>query len=129
MANQATAYIKRPGLVPCLLGLLVVLALGSATYAHFAVLDGLGGILLPALFPDTTEYSDGYRDDAFRDLRIGSSSATATLLLGPPLEIDVCAGQEHWRYTRSRADSHYRVRQLDLENDVVVAKVSFYYVD
>ena len=55
----------------------------TMTTLHLSSLDGLDGRLLATFYGDDTEYADGYSDSGFRNVRIGSSAAEVTALLGP----------------------------------------------
>lgn len=110
-----------PGVVVCIMGVFA--------YAHFALLDGVRGLVLPIFFKDTTVYAVGYEENTFKHLRIGVNTTVVLQALGTPLQVDTCNGQQRWRYTESRSDSHYRVRQVTIENGLVVAKQSYFLVD
>ena len=100
-----------------------------ALLVHIKLPDGILGVILPVLFPDTTNYAPGFQEKAFDDICIGDDKDEVLKVLGNPLQQDVWEGLERWRFTESRADSHYRMRQITFENGIVVSKQSYYYID
>lgn len=92
-------------------------------------LDGLRGAIFQFMFPDTSVYAVGYSDGAYRKIKTGDSQETVLGLLGEPLERDVISGVERWRYAKSRADSHYRMRQVSFKDGRVISREHYYLVD
>lgn len=107
----------------------LLLASSALLFTHYALLDGVKGLVFPIVFPDSTVYAPNYKEDAFRKLSLGMSKQDVIRVLGPPLEKDTCDGLERWRYSGSSSDSHYRVRQLIFKNGHVVERTAFYLVD
>lgn len=128
MVPQAQSSRMKAVVRGILLGV-VVCVIGAFAYAHFALLDGVRGLVLPIIFKDTTVYAAGYEENTFKHLHIGVNTAAVLQALGSPLQVDECNGQQRWRYTESSSDSHYRVRQIIIENGLVVAKQSYFLVD
>jgi hypothetical protein len=62
----------------------VVCAIGAFAYAHFALLDGVRGLVLPLIFRDTTIYAVGYEQNTFKHLHIGVNTKTVLQTLGRP---------------------------------------------
>ena len=91
--------------------------------------DGILGVILPVLFPDTTNYATMFQEQAFDDICIGDDKDEVLKVLGNPLQQDMCDGLERWRYTKSGVDSHYRMRQITFDNGMVISKQSYYYID
>ena len=100
-----------------------------ALLVHIKLPDGILGVILPVLFSDTTNYAPGFQEQAFDEICIGDDKDEVLKVLGNPLQQDVRDGLERWRFTESRADSHYRMRQITFENGIVVSKQSYYYID
>jgi len=92
-------------------------------------IDGIGGIVWRVLLEEDTVWASGYSEDGFRGVRIGMKRSEVHKLLGPPIKSGQWDGQlwEHWTY--SPADTHYQIRDVVFEDDVVVRKIGEYWVD
>lgn len=106
-------------------GCVLVFGLAYSLYS----LDGIRGAIFHTIFPDTSVYAVGYSDAAYRKVRIGDAQELVRSLLGEPIERDLIVGIERWRYSRSKSDSHYRMRQISFKNGRVVSKEHYYLVD
>ena len=78
---------------------------------------------------EDTEMAAGYTDDRFRAVKLGDTEAAVRELLGDPLRYG-SRGQDSWMaYSRSPADTHYRLRQLALRGGVVTGILAELYYD
>ena len=107
----------------------LIILLVVALLVHIKLPDGILGVILPIFFPDTTNYASGFQEQAFDGICIGADKDEVLKVLGNPLQQDVWDGLERWRFTKSEADSHYRMRQITFDNGIVVSKQSYYYID
>ena len=108
---------------------------------HFYSLDGLDGWFFSGgpgdTFEDTTEYSSGYTDTAFRQVKQGMTEDKVCALLGPALDrweirdihnTNILEGIG-LRWSRSSCDGSYRVRAVNFTNGKVTKRISEFYVD
>lgn len=109
--------------------LILVFVASGFLYVHFAFLDGIRGVLLSVVFPDSTVYAPEYSEEAFRRLGLSADQQEVIRALGPPLEKDSCDALERWHYSKSASDSHYRVRLLVFKDGYVVERIAYYLVD
>ncbi len=119
---------------PRTLGGCAALIVGTLLFiSHHVSLDGIHGWFFSrtVLGGEDTEYSPGYKDRAFRAVRIGMSRDKVLELLGAPIETGEIPEEalEILRYARSPSDKSYRVRVIQIRNSVVVAKISEFYID
>ena len=114
--------------------ILLVLATFIVLSYEFLSLDGIGGIVLPLAFPDSTIYSARWSYWRYRRVREGMSAAEVMELLGPPIrqwnnDMENGKTETRFAYTGSSSDSHFRVRQIVFRDGKVVGKFHEYYVD
>lgn len=92
----------------------------------------LGELLLPLIEKHDTEYAQGYSEEVFRSLDIGSGKALVEQLLGPPLLAkEFSSGRVYWYYSRhgTRSENYFvRILVFDREGSLV-ARRSYFYVD
>ena len=81
-----------------------------------------------------TVYASGYSDIGFLRVKPGMTTEQVKSLLGTPL--DAYGNVTHhpgWemgmRWTKTAHDSHYRVRVVLFQNNIVVEKHAEFYVD
>lgn len=101
-------------------------------------IDGVKGEVLGIFLPTDTKYSENYSHKAFNQVRIGMSEKDVIKLLGEPLyrwhpyEVTNIAEKKHFvafQYSESPSDTHYRYRQIQFDNGIVVAKNGHFYID
>lgn len=110
--------------------LLVVFAVAAFLVSlHFYLLDGLQGLLLSALLDEDTVYATGYSDSDFRKIRTGMTKAEVTKLLGSPIDEFIDRGKLIQRWSKSAHNSNYRTRVIHFENDMVIEKLTGFYVE
>jgi len=114
--------------------------------AHFALLDGLDGLVFRALVgSEDTVYATGYSHSSFRTIRNGLPQSDVLALLGKPLEQFAMqedsaaddgwwyrrpnADAEGWSYSQSKNSSHYRKRIIVFRDGQVVDTIAKFYVD
>ena len=70
---------------------------------------------------DTTEYVQGFDEDAFHEIEIGDTLGSVISRLPTPFSIwDTCESRVVYEYTRSFRDSHFRRRMIVFKDGVVV---------
>ena len=92
----------------------------------------VGELLLPLIAYHDTEYAQGYSEEAFRSLDLGSGTTAVEKVLGPPLEIKEYPGGEiYWYYSRhGKRYENYFVRILVFDGEVsLVARRAYFYLD
>ena len=89
------------------------------------------------LRPDT-EYAAGYTHEGFSQIEVGMTEAEVIEILGEPL---ICwrpyqytnfIEKRHFvglQYSDSPSDTHYRLRQVYLENGIVKEVIGYFYID
>lgn len=117
-----------------IIGLLLAASGAIAIFAAYSF--GLTTELEPALSDlwnsGRTEYSAGYSERKFLQVRIGMTEEKVRALLGAPLnEFDIPnePGIRGLRFSRSPNDGSYNVRVVHLKEGVVVKILHRYYVD
>jgi len=96
------------------------------------MLDGLDGLFWSLGFKEDTVYSPKYSDNAFKQINIGMSEAEVKRLLGEPIETyppDKWRDSKSLRYSHSPGDTHYRIRNINVKDGIVISKYSEFYVD
>jgi len=96
---------------------------------------------------DSAEYAPQYSEESFKAIIVGDSKESAIERIGEPLYIRTArwdSDRQAWRfggnytnnfalyvYSASTNDSHYRQRSLvfDLDKEVVIYKISRFYID
>jgi hypothetical protein len=112
------------------LGAVAVLLVLVGAFRAATSLDGVRGAFFSILFADTTVYAPNYTDLGYRSIRIGETEESVLRILGEPTEHDSPDGYvARWRYTKSKSDSHYRMRQISFKNGRVVSKEHYFLVD
>jgi len=120
----------------------VLIVAGSV---HLLSMDGLQGFLLSTFCcSDTTTFSVKYSDKGFNRIHAGMSARQVEESLGDPIEKFVMQRGNNqadwlyrvgdgrfsgWSYSKSRSDSHYRIRVVVFEGDKVVDVLKGFYVD
>jgi hypothetical protein len=92
----------------------------------------LGELVLPLLDPGDTEYADGFSQEAFDDIVIGSTEEDVLSRLGKPLQKrNFPDGTTVWHYTRhGKRSKSFFIRALEFdENGCVRRRWRRYYVD
>jgi outer membrane protein assembly factor BamE (lipoprotein component of BamABCDE complex) len=121
--------MKRNSLLPYVT--LIALLLLGLVLLHLQSLDGLHGRLLESAFGADTEYTKGYTDAAFAKVRAGQTKQEVIDALGEPFTKSPShiSGKERWMYSRSPTSTHYRYREVQLVDGVVVEKRNHFYID
>lgn len=105
-------------------GLVVALVLVGlyASLEQRSPYEGVVDELFLGVFEDT-EFADGYADASFADVTVGMTVADVTDLVGSPIQIWDCgdAGCEVWKYAWSPSSTDYRLRDVIVEDGVVIA--------
>jgi len=96
-------------------------------------IDGLiGEISIFILETEDTKYSKKYSHKAFNKIEIGMSKEEVNSIIGKPLD--------NWNptkktkeisfvYSISPSSTHYRLRQIQFSENLVSAKIGYFYVD
>lgn len=94
-------------------------------------LDGYSGLLLNILLlTDDTKYSENYTGRKFLKVKKGMTKQEVINILGDPLaEWESEENIERLEYSESPKDTHYRIRQVYLKNNIVTERISYFYVD
>jgi len=95
-------------------------------------LDGITAIYALLLSEqDTTVYAPSYSDQKFRHIEIGMQRSEVYQLLGPPLRSTSSglAGNLWAEWSYSPQDADYRRREIVFQNDIVIQKISEYWLD
>jgi hypothetical protein len=124
---------------------LLTCAISAVVLVHFLSPDGWGGIILKRGGWDSTEYTKGYSDSAFRRISRGMSEADVLSLIGEPMERfgmrkdasyddgwqyrPDSPDAEGWDYSRSRNSSHYRMRIVVFRSGKVFDVIAKVYID
>ncbi|GAA4969358.1 hypothetical protein [Algibacter aquimarinus] len=96
-------------------------------------IDGISGEFLDVLFVTDTKYANNYSHANFNKIKIGMSDTQVKEILGEPLiywkpKKDV-AHLQVLVYSESPKDTHYRIRQIYLDNSIVKKVKGYFYVD
>ena len=69
-----------------------------------------------------TEFSEGYSLEAWQQIRVGATIEEVKELLGEPLQESVYKGarEVYLRYANSTASTHFRQRDIQVTNGIVV---------
>ncbi len=137
LSHPQTAHRRRA----CWLALAGAAALGLATWGCFRETVPLAGedriqasfarrdhrsewrsrleeALLPHLTQHDTQYPLGYREEAFRTLKLGTTEAEIQRLLGPPFSTQSFPGDTAcWYYSRPGKHKDYFVRVLEFDRE------------
>lgn len=96
-------------------------------------IDGYGGWAVSHLAQiDYTEYSAGYSDRGFRQVRVGMTEQQVRELIGEPLDtysVRHSLDDVGWRYARSPRSHSYHVRVVLFKTGRVSRIFRDYYVD
>lgn len=94
-------------------------------------IEGYSGLMLEYLFPNhDTEFSEKYSDEGFLKIKKGMNEQEVLKILGEPLERwTPQKNYDGFQYTRSKASTHYRLRQVYLTNGRVIEIIGYYYID
>ncbi|WPD23758.1 MAG: hypothetical protein SD837_04180 [Candidatus Electrothrix scaldis] len=113
----------------------VAIFLLSIYPAKLALIEGWGSAIWDIIYcGGDTVYSSEYSDCKFLQVSKGMSEAEVKDLLGEPLDTYPNKyGHAGWdigmRWTKSAYDSHYRMRVLLFQHDVVTEKHAEFYLD
>ncbi len=114
------------------------LIVGVFSYIEFTKIDGILGEILNRMFVTDTKYAIGYTDKGFKEIQIGMSEKDVLGILGEPLirwspyRNTKFKNKIHYigfQYSESPSSSNYRLRQVNLKNNIVVEKHSEFYLD
>lgn len=92
----------------------------------------LAELVLPLIEEHDTQYAQGFKEDVFRSLKIGSSQAEVIGLLGPPLSAKICSkGSTCWYYSRPgpRSENYYVRVLVFAHGGGLAAKLHSFYLD
>lgn len=116
--------------------LIVLAVLFPSLDADQMKIDGTRGVILGLI--EDTEYAQDYTDKGFNQIEIGMTEEEVIHILGEPLTrwkpylhtkfID----RKHYislQYSDSPSDTHYRLRQVYLDNGIVAKKIGYFYID
>ena len=96
---------------------------------HVSLIDGLDGVISPAVLTEDTQYAPGYSNAAWRKVTEGASEGDVVALLGQPIAKMELGGVIAWNYSRSPGDHSYRIRSVHFQAGKVVAVRSLLYSD
>ena len=125
-----TSNVMHKKVITTVIGIIIVSGL---LWTHHISLDGLYGNFLSVIFQEDTLYTKSYTDLKYRSLKKGMSKNDVASIIGKPFYTK----QEHnstelieiWWYSKSPADTHYRMRVVAFTNNVVNETIHYYYVD
>lgn len=101
-------------------------------------IDGLSGEIWNLMLATDTKYADGYTNKAFLSVEHGMSEKEVLEILGEPLmrftpyQHSKFRDRAHFvalQYSESPSSTHYRLRQVYLNNGVVAEVIGYFYVD
>ena len=94
-------------------------------------LDGYSGLILNLLLlTDDTKYAENYTGRKFLKIKNGMTKQEVIHILGNPLtEWNPEENIDALQYSESPKDTHYRLRQVYLINNIVTERISYFYVD
>jgi hypothetical protein len=102
-------------------------------------LDGISGEILGLITDADTKYSLGYSHNKFAQIKIGMTEKEVMEIIGEPLVrwkpykySKYKKDKGHYvglQYSESPSDTHYRIRQVYLDNGKVAEIISYYYID
>lgn len=93
--------------------------------AQLWLLEGIDGLATSLAFDDTTEFAPDFSDSAFRTIHSGMTTGDVLERLGKPLH----RSSDVWFYSRSSCDSHFHLRLVKFEHEVVTNTHAEFYVD
>jgi hypothetical protein len=125
------------------IGGLIITLLAYASFAWPRItIDGLIGEPFDLLGCTDTQYGDGYSHWGFKRIEIGMTEQEVIAILGEPFYRWAPYGgrstskrfpeKAHFIglvYSRSPSSTHYRLRQVNLDNGFVVEIRGYFYVD
>ncbi|WP_192821069.1 hypothetical protein [Rufibacter sp. LB8] len=101
-------------------------------------IDGISGEVWELFLSTDTKYSDGYSHAGFNKIKVGMTEKEVKKILGEPLirwtpyRFTSIQQKEHYigfQYSQSPSDTHYRIRQVYLNNGTVAEVIGSFYVD
>ena len=102
-------------------------------------IDGISGELSSLILGEDTRYSKEFSDFKFDLIRSGMTKDEVICLLGEPLNYfkpydfpGADPGKMHYlalQYSDSPSSTHYRLRQIVINGNVVIDKIGYFYVD
>jgi len=101
-------------------------------------IDGIGGEIGNLLLRTDTEYSENYSHEGFSQIEIGMTEEEVIYTLGEPLtrwkpyKYTNFREKQHFvglQYSESPSDTHYRIRQIYLDNGIVQEVIGRFYID
>src|SRR5690606_36245314 len=117
------------------IALLLLLGFLAATTDRLKI-DGLSGEIWNLIFATDTKYADGYSDNGFNQIKIGMTEREVLDILGEPLtkwspyQFTRFQDRAHFvcfQYSESPSGTHYRLRQVYLDNGTVAEKIGYFY--
>lgn len=93
--------------------------------AHLWLLEGLDGLATSVAFDDSSEFAPQFSDSAFRRIQAGMTAREVVERLGEPLH----RSSDVWFYSRSSRDSHFHLRLVKFDRDLVIDTHAEFYVD
>ena len=123
-------------LVPILL--LVSAGLISNSNSYRFKIDGLAAELFDLIEGTDTKYSENYSHCGFNEIKIGMTENEAIEILGEPLirwkpykhsKIIEKEGFIGLQYSESPSSTHYRLRQIYINNGEVAKIIGYMYID
>jgi hypothetical protein len=107
---------------------LIILGILVGPFVALGLLFGSGLFLLFVVLNDTV-YSQGYRESAFKELRVGMTTEEVESRMGPPLAKYPGSDLEVWHFSKSRSgDGTYYVRVVWFrKNRAVSIDMDFFY--
>ncbi len=92
--------------------------------------SALGNLILPLIEDHDTEYAQGYSEEVFRSLGLGTDRETVEDLLGSPLFLrNFPNGMTYWYYSRhgKQSENYFvRITVFDAEGNLVERHSDFY---
>lgn len=117
---------------------IILLAIIWAKTNERVKIDGIAGELGELILTEDTRYANGYSHIAFNQIQIGMAKQEVLEILGEPLiywnpyRSTKYTNKSHYigfQYSESPTSSHYRLRQIYFDNEVVAEIIGYFYVD
>lgn len=90
----------------------------------------VGEVLLPILYSHDTQYASGFREEAFRAIKVSASQADVRAAIGDPLEKrQLDDGRSMWSYSKhgpKTEDYLLRIVEFDAAGHVLRKHAEFY---
>ncbi len=133
--------VKRIGITITILVFLFLLSFPPflmLLFETFPSLDKSPGSVLELILHPDTKYSSGYSDKKFTSIQIGMTEQQVLEILGEPLtrwlpyQSTKFQDKKHLvglQYSTSPSSTHYKLRQIFLNNGKVAEIISYFYID